>query len=98
MRREIYKVYAEIVDKNGAQNPLTGYPKKFDSRNYNNDCDKTEIRAKGELGTVYGDMSKVDERKLQVAWVVRLKTGDVVAGPVVIGTIPEDPGQTTPES
>ena len=96
MRREIYKVYAEIVDANGANNPLTGYPKKFDSRSYQNDCEKAEIRAKGELGAAYSAMSKNDERQLQVAWVVRLKTGDVIAGPLVIGTIPDDPGQVTP--
>lgn len=96
MRREIYKVYAEIVDSNGTQNPLTGYPKKFDSRTYNNDCDKTEVRAKGEMGAAWSSMSKVDDRQLQITWVVRLKTGEIVAGPVVIGTIPDDPGTITP--
>jgi len=96
MRREIYKVYAEIVDANGTQNPLTGYPKKFDSRNYNNDCDKTEVRAKGEMGAAWSAMSKVDDRQLQITWVVRMKTGEIVAGPVVIGTIPDDPGTITP--
>ena len=77
---------------------LSGLTKKFDSRNYNNDCDKTEIRAKGELGAAYSAMSKVDERQLQIGWVVRLKTGEIIDGPVVIGTIPDDPGQVTPET
>ena len=97
MRREIYKVYAEIVDANGANNPLSGYPKSFDSRNYSNDCDKALLRAQGELGTVFGAMSKRDDRQLQLAWVIRLKTGEVIGDPVVIGTIPDDPGQVTPE-
>ena len=96
MRREIYKVYAEVVDANGAQNPLSGYPKKFDSRSYNNDCDKTEIRARGELGAAYSAMSKNDDRKLQIAWVIRLKTGEILETKI-IGTIPDDPGQVTPE-
>lgn len=97
MRREIYKVYAEIVDSNGANNPLTGYPKKFDSRSYNNDCDKAEIRARGELGAAYSAMSKNDERQLQIAWVVRLKTGEVLEAKI-IGTIPDDPGSVTPST
>ena len=35
IQREIYQVIANIVDANGTFNALTGYPKTFDSRNYN---------------------------------------------------------------
>ena len=48
MQREIYEVTAKIVDANGTFNTLSGYPKTFDSKNYNNDIDKTRNRAMGE--------------------------------------------------
>ena len=37
MNREIYEVYAKIVDANGTYNTLSGYPKVFDSKNYDGD-------------------------------------------------------------
>ena len=96
MRREIYRVYAEIVDKNGTHNVLSGYPKNFDSRSYGNDCDKALMRASGELSAAHAAMSKVDERKLQIAWLIRAKTCEMLDRKV-IGTIPDDPGEVVPE-
>ena len=40
MKREIYEVYAKVVDSTGAYNTLSGYPKVFDSHSYNDDIDK----------------------------------------------------------
>lgn len=75
MEREIYKVYAEIVDANGTQNPLTGYPKIVDSKGYNNDIKKARQRAYGEWHNVLGEMNKRDDRQLQIAFIVRMSDG-----------------------
>ena len=75
MKREIYKVYAEIVDANGTQSALTGYPKNFDSKNYDNDIGKARLRAYGEWHEALGAMSKRDDRQLQTAMIVRLSDG-----------------------
>ena len=73
MRREIYIVDATIVDSNGTYNHLSGYPKTFDSRTYNNDCAKTRLRAEGDAAETYGAMCKRDDRQLQT---VILMTAD----------------------
>ena len=96
MRREIYEVYAKVVDANGTYNNLSGYPKSFDSRSYNNDPEKALIRASGELSAAHAAMSKIDTRKLQIAWLIRAKTCEMLEK-IVIGTIPDDSGQVTPE-
>lgn len=71
MEREIYEVYAKIVDANGTYSTLSGYPKSFDSRNYNNDIDKARRRAEGEFSTAWGQMCLRDDRKLQIVWLLR---------------------------
>lgn len=73
MQRQIFEVYAKVVDSNGAYNTLTGYPKAFDSQNYNNDIDKTLKRAQGEFSETWGAMCKRDDRQLQT---VILMTAD----------------------
>lgn len=65
MQRVIYEVYAKIVDANGTYNTLSGYPKAFDSRNYNNDVERTLRRARGEFHDTAGAMCKRDDRQLQ---------------------------------
>lgn len=75
MQREIYEVTAKIVDSNGAFNTLSGYPKTFDSKNYDNDLNKTWKRAKGEWNEVLGVMAKRDDRPLQIAIVTRMSDG-----------------------
>ena len=73
MTRQIFIVDAHIVDANGTFNYLEGYPKKFDSRNYQDDVDKAQRRAEGDMSDVWGDMCKVDTRKIQT---VTLMTAD----------------------
>lgn len=73
--REIYLVIANIIDANGTYNPLLGYPQIFDSKNYNNDLDKTVQRAYGQWHQALADMSKVDTRQLQVASIIRMSDG-----------------------
>ena len=75
IQREIYQVIANIVDANGTFNALTGYPKIFDSKNYDNDLDKTMQRAYGQWHQALADMSKVDTRELQVASIIRMSDG-----------------------
>lgn len=71
MKREIYEVYAKIVDSTGAYNTLSGYPKAFDSRSYENDLDKTLRRALGEYHDTLGAMYKRDDRQVQTVLLIR---------------------------
>lgn len=65
MQRQIFIVYAHIVDANGTYNQLNGYPKTFDSRHYGDDIDRTKKRALGDFYECYGTMCKRDDRQLQ---------------------------------
>ena len=66
-KRAIYTVHAWIVDANGTKNNIQGYPKDFRSESYQNNVDKTFIRAEGDLCEVWGAMCKVDTRQIQTA-------------------------------
>ena len=90
MTREIFEVYAKIVDANGALNTLSGYPKAFDSRNYNDDTAKTQLRAQGEFAETYGAMCKRDDRQLQMVMLIHVNDGAQMDCKV-IGAIPEIP-------
>lgn len=63
--RNIFTVSAYIVDANGTKNNLTGYPKDFDSKNYQDDVAKARKRADGDFSEVWGAMCKVDTRQIQ---------------------------------
>lgn len=78
MRHEIYMVNAYIVDANGTFSQLSGYPKPFDSKHYNNDFDKTLARAYSDYHEVLGAMYKADTRQVQVAEVLQMSTGLVL--------------------
>ena len=77
-QREIFEVVAKVVDANGTFNPLTGYPKTFDSRSYDNDIEKAQQRAIGEWHSALGAMSARDDRQLQLAYVYRVSDGLVL--------------------
>ena len=66
-KRQIFVTTAQIVDANGSFATLNGYPKTFDSRNYDNDIDKAQNRALGEYHEVLGAIYKRDDRQLQTA-------------------------------
>lgn len=70
MKRQIFEVYAKVVDSNGAYNTLSGYPKVFDSHSYNDDIDKALKRANGEFAETYGAMCKRDDRQLQMVLLI----------------------------
>lgn len=73
MARQIFIVSAFVVDANGTFNYLSGYPKRFDSRSYGDDIDKTQRRAEGDMSEAWGAMCKVDTRQKQT---VTLETVD----------------------
>ena len=76
MKREIFEVHMTIVDANGTLTiDPSDYPKAVDSRSYNNDIDKTLMRAKGLLGAAESAMSTQDSRKIQYAYIVRVSDG-----------------------
>jgi hypothetical protein len=90
MVREIFEVYAKIIDANGTYNTLSGYPKTFDTRSYDNDVGKTLQRAMAEYHTALGAMGKVDTRQKQFAMILRASDGRQVMLDGY-GQIPEDP-------
>lgn len=90
MQREIYEVDAKVVDANRAFNNLSGYPKIFDSKSYENDLEKTKQRAMGGFYDALASMSKVDTRFLQIAMVTRMSDGVQIAIDR-FGDMPEEP-------
>ena len=56
MAREIYTVNKEVEDKNGNYSRASGFPKTFDSNNYNGDEKLTEIRATGSFSSAWADI------------------------------------------
>ena len=93
MKRQIFEVYAKVVDANGAYNTLSGYPKVFDSRNYNNDIDKTIKRARGDFHDTVGAMSKRDDRQLQTVILISAD-GFLLETPQTDGAIADIPDPT----
>lgn len=85
--RQIFIVNAAIVDSNGTYNVIEGYPKKFDSKSYDNDIKKTKKRALGAASEIKGEFAKRDDRQMQV---VTVSTADgFVVEPWVDGAIAE---------
>lgn len=99
MKREIYEVYAKVVDANGAYNTLTGYPKAFDSLNYNNDTNKARQRAYGEWHECLGAMCKRDDRQLQIAMIIRANDGLQIEKAIIgeIADIPDPESESESE-
>jgi len=88
MQREIFEVYAKVIDANGAYNTLTNYPKVFDSHLFSDDVEKARQRAYGEWHECLGAMCKRDDRQLQVAMIIRASDGMVIESSV-LGAIAE---------
>lgn len=78
MLREIFEVYAKVVDANGAYNTVTGYPKVFDSKNYGNDIEKAKNRALSEYHSALEGMYKADTRQVQFAMILQASTGNQI--------------------
>ena len=86
--RKIYVLNAWVVDANGAWHQYEGTPKTFDSKNYSDDIEKAQKRAKGEFSDIVGDMSKVDNRKVQTVTLVD-ESGFNIVDPFTDGTLAE---------
>lgn len=90
MVREIYEVYAKVVDANGAYNTLSGYPVVVDSKNYDGDLEKTKQRAYGEWYSVLSAMCKRDDRQIQIAMILRASDGLQIEKQIIGGFAPDD--------
>lgn len=89
MNRQIFIVDAHVVDANGTFNYLSGYPKRFDSRSYDGDIEKTQKRAEGDMSEAWGAMCKNDTRQLQT---VTLSSADgFMIERKTMGQLQEDP-------
>ena len=86
--RKIFYLNAWVVDANGTWSQYSGTPKTFDSKNYSDDIEKASKRAKGEFSDIVGDMSKVDNRKLQCV-TLQDENGTYIVNPFVDGTLLE---------
>ena len=69
MKRQIFKVDAQILDANGVFHVLDGFPVTFDSRTYatvdDDGIEKANLRARGKLYETAGIMCKNDTRQMQ---------------------------------
>jgi len=90
MVREIFEVYAKIVDATGRYATLDGYPKTFDTRSYEGNLEKTRQRAYAAWHKALSDMGNVDSRQKQFAMILRASDGLQIEK-AEYGTIPEDP-------
>ena len=90
MRREIFVVYAAIIDANGTFNPLSEYPKVFDSKHYQNDIVKTRNRAFADYHSALGTMYPRDDRLEQIVSIIQVSDGSQIAVERV-GDMPEVP-------
>lgn len=92
MKREIYEVTAKVVDSNGTYNNLTGYPQSFDSRQNNNDLDKTRNKAYSAFDAAgsAGYTAAASGRPLTIVSLVRISDGFQI-DKKCIGAMPELP-------
>lgn len=63
--RNIFRVDAFIVDATGAYHGQDGYPKNFDSKNYQDDVNKAYKRADGDAMSVWASFCTQDSRIIQ---------------------------------
>ena len=90
MPRNIFRVEAWIVDSNGTFNVLTGYPKNFDSNNYEGDTEKALKRATGDFSEVWGAFCKRDDRQMQVV-VLQQANGQIIDRKSMGGFVEPEP-------
>ena len=99
MARNIFRVEAWIVDANGTFNMLTGYPKNFDSNNYEGDTEKALKRATGDFSEVWGAFCKRDDRQMQVV-VLQQANGQLIDRKSMgnfVDPVPQEPEEPTGE-
>ena len=92
MKREIYEVYAKVVDASGAYNNLTGYPQSFDSHQNNDDLNKAYGKAQAAYHSACnaGYTASYNGRPLTVCGIIRISDGMEIEK-TKIGNIPDIP-------
>lgn len=95
MARQIFIVEAAIVNADGTYSMLTGFPKRFDSEDYEGDIDKAERRAKAAYHAALGDMYAVDNRMMQTALVMTADGFQIAKE--TIGMLQPSPEEPSPE-
>lgn len=96
--RKIFYLNAWVVDANGTWSQFANSengistPTTFDSKNYSDDIEKAQKRAKGAFSDIVGLMSKVDNRKLQCV-TLQDESGTYIVDPFVDGSLlePDEP-------
>ena len=96
MARNIFEVNARVVDANGTYSVLDGYPKTFDSKNYNGDTEKALQRAYGAYHECLGAMCKVDTRQIQLVTITSVASG-VQLEVTKMGNFKENADEDMPE-
>ena len=76
VKREYFEVHVTVVDANGNVTiDPSGYPKIEDSKTRDNNIELAYQRAMGLLGKAESDMSVVDTRQIQYAYIIRGSDG-----------------------
>ena len=95
MARNIFIVDAFKVTTEGASQHVTGYPKTFNSDDYNNDVDKALKRAKGSFASTWSDFCGVDNYAM-----ARVTLSDIAGNEIkreILGEIPQETAQQEEE-
>ena len=66
MARNIFIVDAYQVDGQGNYAHISGYPKPFDSEDYDSDADKALKRANGSFADTWSGFCAIDNKQIQM--------------------------------
>ena len=89
MARNIFIVDAYQVNGEGVYSHISGYPKPFDSNDYNNDVDVALKRANGSFASAWSGFCAVDNKQIQTVTLT-----DILGNQIdkkVVGGFPADP-------
>lgn len=89
MVRNVFIVDAYQINGEGAEAHISGYPKQFDSVDYDGDVDKALKRATGAFATAWAGFCAVDNMMLQSVTLADI-TGFQIDKKTV-GSLPVDP-------
>ena len=90
MARNIFLVDAFQVNGEGAYSHISGYPKVFDSNDYNNDVDVALKRANGSFASTWSGFCAVDNKQIQTVTLTDI-LGNQIDKKVVGGFPAEEP-------
>lgn len=93
MARNIFIVDAFQVNGEGVYSHISGYPKPFDSDDYDHDVDKALKRANGSFASTWSGFCAVDNKQIQTVTLT-----DILGNQIdkkVVGGFPADPEPET---